>query len=201
MFRRRRTSALQLIKRSTCASLFICQKRSSSAASSPALQLEQTKASTKRREQESMSMQEHRRKAAVVAGCSSLWNSPLPPTVLPKGNGHFCSSFRKKIACGAQPKPLFAGERRCAARIGYPPFRYHPRHPWQGCRHPGKCVPRRVLQRRLRTWQVDVFAGRHRLRWRCLERGVMTQVVTAGSAAAAAKPLHGYRHPNQRTSK
>ena len=37
-----------------------------------------------------------------------------------------------------------------------------------------ECVPRRVLQRRLRTWQVDVFAGRHRLRWRCLERGVMT---------------------------
>ena len=27
-----------------------------------------------------MRMQEHRRKAALVAGCSSLWTSPLPPT-------------------------------------------------------------------------------------------------------------------------
>ena len=84
--RRRCMSPLQLSKRSACASLFICQKRSSSAASSPALQLEQTKASTKRREQESMRMQQHRKKAALVAGCSSLWTSPLPPTFLPKGN-------------------------------------------------------------------------------------------------------------------
>ena len=29
--------------------------------------------------------------------------------------------MEKKFACGAQPKPLFPGERRCAARIGYPP--------------------------------------------------------------------------------
>ena len=64
-----------------------------------------------------MRMQEHRKKAALVAGCSSLWTSPLPPTFLPKGNGHFCSSFRKKFACGAQPKPLFAGERSKMLRL------------------------------------------------------------------------------------
>ena len=49
-------------------------------------------------------------------------------TVFLKGDGlewAICTApnNEKKIACGAQPKPLFPGERRCAARIGYPPFR------------------------------------------------------------------------------
>ena len=44
-----------------------------------------------------------------------------PPCFL-KGDGLFAPPNNgKKFACGAQPKPLFPGERRCAARIGYPP--------------------------------------------------------------------------------
>ena len=49
----------------------------------------------------------------------------------------------KKFACGAQPKPLFPGERRCAARIGYPPSASTPVTRGRGVDTPGTGGDRR----------------------------------------------------------
>ena len=55
-----------------------------------------------------MRMQEHRRKAALVAGCEFTVEFSSSPHFFTKGKRSFYSLFRKKIACGAPRKATFA---------------------------------------------------------------------------------------------
>ena len=98
--RRRCTLAVQVTIRCAEQAFLICCKHSSSAASSPAVQLEQPQASTREREQESRGSRSFAGEQHCVAGCSSVWNSAFP-SLLSKENDHFCPSFHQKIACGA----------------------------------------------------------------------------------------------------
>ena len=80
--RRRCTSAVQVKLRCAEQAFLICCKHSSSAASSPAVQLEQPQASTRESQQESRGSRSFAGEQHCVAGCSSVWNSAFPLTFI-----------------------------------------------------------------------------------------------------------------------
>ena len=80
--RRRCTSAVQVTIRCAEQAFLICCKHSSSAASSPAVQLEQPQASTRESQQESRGSRSFAGEQHCVAGCSSVWNSAFPLTFI-----------------------------------------------------------------------------------------------------------------------
>ena len=86
--RRRCTSAVQVTIRCAEQAFLICCKHSSSAASSPAVQLEQPQASTRESQQESRGSRSFAGEQHCVAGCSSVWNSAFPLTFI-KGKWPF----------------------------------------------------------------------------------------------------------------
>ena len=131
--RRRCTSAVQVTIRCAEQAFLICCKHSSSAASSPAVQLEQPQASTRESQQESRGSRSFSQESSTALQDAALCGILLSPSLLSKENDHFCPSFHQKIACGApknasSPCP-YPGGGRCAARIGYPCGPYHPRQP------------------------------------------------------------------------
>ena len=99
--RRRCTSAVQVtIGCAEQAFLMRC-KHSSTAASSPAVQLEQPQASTRESQQESRGSRSFSQESSTALQDAALCGILLSPSLLSKENGHFRPSFHKKIACGA----------------------------------------------------------------------------------------------------
>ena len=80
--RRRCTSAVQVTIRCAEQAFLICCKHSSSAASSPAVQLDQPQASTRESQQESRGSRSFAGEQHCIAGCSSVWNSAFPLTFI-----------------------------------------------------------------------------------------------------------------------
>ena len=79
------TSAVQVTIGCAEQAFLICCKHSSSAASSPAVQLEQLEqpqASTRESQQESRGSRSFAGEQHCVAGCSSVWNSAFPLTFI-----------------------------------------------------------------------------------------------------------------------
>ena len=124
--RRRLHSNIAAEHMQRCAGICVCCKCSSSAASLPALQLEQHRLAQERgREQESRESR-HRMEAALVAeGFHSEELLSSPPIFL-KENGHYRPSPPQKNRLRRSQKASFPRGRRCAARIGYPGLDYHP---------------------------------------------------------------------------
>ena len=80
--RRRCTSAVQVTIRCAEQAFLLRCKHSSTAASSPAVQLEQPQASTRESQQESRGSRSFAGEQHCVAGCSSVWNSAFPLTFI-----------------------------------------------------------------------------------------------------------------------